>query len=132
MLQIGNFMSQSKESLGDYISRILREKDLSMYQVEKRTRGAISQSYANRIKNGQIPTPSAAKLSALAKGLGVPESEIFAAAGSGMSKDVDIAHERLAHIDFAYEGMPKKKRQKADYIIELLEREIARLAEEPE
>lgn len=121
-----------QETLGEFITRMLSEKNLSMYQVEKRTHGAISQSYANRIKNGQIPTPSAAKLSALAKGLGVPESELLAAAGIGKPSQVDIAHERLAHIESIYQGMPKTKQEKADYLIEILEREIERLLNEAE
>jgi len=125
-------VNMSQESLPDYLRRVFKEKDISSYEVERRSGRAISQSYAARIRNGHILNPSTTKLKALAKGLGVPESELFAAARGVNSEGEEISHERLQSIDFEYQGMPKKKKQKADYVIELLEREIKRIIEEPE
>ena len=109
----------------------MRDKNLSGYDIERLTHRQITQSYVNRIKNGEVKTPSAVKLTALAKGLSVTPSELFAMV-SGMTDAKQIANERLISINFAYEGMPKKKKQRADYVIDLLEREIRRISEEPD
>lgn len=120
-----------KETLSSYVSRIMREKDLSGYDVERRSKKGITQSHVNRVQNGLVSNLSVQKVRALAKGLDVPEAELSAVARGESLHTGDMAHSRLAAIDFAYEGMPKKKKEKADYIIELLEREIKRITEEP-
>lgn len=122
----------SQESLPDYLRRVWKEKGISSYEVERRSNFTISQSYAARIRNGHIANPSATKLKALAKGMGVPESELFAVARGVKSDQIEIVNDRLLSIAFEYEGMPKKKKQKADYMIEMLEREIKRINEEPD
>lgn len=74
MIQNKYFM---KESLAEFVKRIMFEKNLSGYDVERASKGEITQSYTNRIKNGVVLNPSPAKLKALAKGLGVGEEELF-------------------------------------------------------
>lgn len=125
-----NAIALMPESLADYVSRMMREKDLSSYAVERYSGGAISQSHAYRIATGAVTTPSAKSLKALAKGLSVPEGELFAVARGITESAGVIADERLQTIGFRYGNMPKKKRQKADYIIDLLEREIQRIENE--
>lgn len=120
------------ETLSDYVARVMRDKGLSGYDIERSTHRTITQSYVNRIKNGEIATPSAAKLSALAKGLGVTPTELFSRVSGIAADPVRVANERLMAINFAYEGMPKKKKQRADQLIDLLEREIKRISEEPD
>lgn len=121
-----------RETLQEYVRRVMLEKGLSGYTVERDSGSQISQSQVNRIQNGEVSNPSATKLKALAKGLSVSESELFAVA-RGITEDAGvIAHERLQTIGFAYENMPKKKKAKADYLIDMLEREIARIENEPE
>lgn len=117
----------SKESLADFVSRVMNEKNLSGYYVERKSGKGISQSYANRIKNGEIRTPSAEKLNALAKGLEVPASELFAIVRGAPAQHSDLTHERLQTIEQIYGVLSGEKRESADYLIGLLEREFRRL-----
>lgn len=70
------------ESLGDFIRRIRREKNLSCADVSKRSarkgQRRIAGSYINRIENYSNLKPTADRLKALADGLGVPAEEVFA------------------------------------------------------
>lgn len=120
------------ETLAEYVTRVMREENLSGYQIEERSRPKITQSYVNRIKNGTDTNPSLPKLEGLATGMGRPFTEVLAAARGEEPHTDEITHERLASINFAYEGMPKKKRAKAEPLIEMLEREIRRIESEPE
>jgi transcriptional regulator with XRE-family HTH domain len=65
-------------SLARYVLKTMWEKGLSSSDVERQSSNEITQSYVNRIKNGFIQNPSTIKQKALAKGLGVPVSEISA------------------------------------------------------
>jgi transcriptional regulator with XRE-family HTH domain len=87
-----------KNVLADYVSATMREKNLSGYDVERASRRQITQTYINRIKNGEVPHPSATKLTALAMGLGVPEHEVFAAV-RGLDPHAALTNERLGSID---------------------------------
>lgn len=120
----------SNQSLAEYVTQIMAERHLSTYDVERAASKKISQTHVHRIKSGEVPSPSTPKLKALAKGLGVQEHELFAIARGLTPGTANLAHERLAAIEFAYEGMSKKKKQKAQYVIELLEREIERIKAE--
>jgi len=63
--------------LGDYIREVTDRKDLSDREVARRSRSGITPSYIGNIKNGRVDNPSVKKLQALARGLGVPEDELF-------------------------------------------------------
>lgn len=117
------------ESLAEYVTRIMLEKNLSGYDVERASKKRISQTHTNRIQNGDVVNPSAQKLKGLALGLGVPEHELFAVA-RGLSPDRVIANERLAAIERTYDTLNKVQQKKADYIIEVLEREMSYIANE--
>ena len=71
-----------RESLGDFVRRIRREKNMSCMDVSKRSarKGSrrISGSYINRIENNPTLRPTADILAVLAAGLGVPAEEVFA------------------------------------------------------
>jgi transcriptional regulator with XRE-family HTH domain len=71
------FETHMPETLAQYVSRTMREKRLSGYEIERITKRKITQSYVNRIKNGAVKNPSATKLAALALGLGEPAEDIF-------------------------------------------------------
>jgi transcriptional regulator with XRE-family HTH domain len=72
------FMTESKaQRIGNYLSKVMSDKGLSTYDVERKSGNEINQSYVNKIKNGLIENPSPDKIAALAKGLGIPEEELF-------------------------------------------------------
>src|SRR5438270_4693255 len=86
------------ETLAEYVSRIMRDKGLTNAAIEERSkRGGkegITRGYVSQIKNGQAINPTKDKLRALANGLGVSSSEVFAVAqGSSLNPndDEDVA-----------------------------------------
>jgi len=60
------------KALRDYIEKVLAQKNLSRLQVEKRSKGKITDSYIKDILDGKTKSISVEKLNALAQGLGVP------------------------------------------------------------
>jgi transcriptional regulator with XRE-family HTH domain len=88
--------SSNQESLADYVRRVRSEKNLSTPDVERQSGGRITDAYVSRIENGYVKNVSPEKLQALAKGLGVPEDEIFAVArGKSVSGDLQLNELRL-------------------------------------
>jgi transcriptional regulator with XRE-family HTH domain len=71
-------MTDSKqETLAEYVTRVMAEKDLSGREVEARSGDEIADAYVMKIANGGTTNPSIEKTKALAKGLGVDEDELF-------------------------------------------------------
>jgi transcriptional regulator with XRE-family HTH domain len=86
--------NRSPETLGDFISRIRKEKNLSLADVSKQSARygkQIAASYINRLENDPKRRVTADRLAALASGLGVPAQELFTRAvgldPSGKSRD---------------------------------------------
>lgn len=90
--------NRSPEPLGDFISRIRNEKNLSCADVSQQSARfgkPISASYVNRIENKQIKNPSPDRLTALAHGLGIPAEDLLARAAGlvapgGQSEEHDL------------------------------------------
>jgi transcriptional regulator with XRE-family HTH domain len=70
----------TKESLTDFIERLLRQKGLSLHDVERNSDRAITSSYLSKITKGKIKSISVETIAALAKGLDVDPFDVFAAA----------------------------------------------------
>jgi len=85
-------------SLQDYLKQKMQEKGLTGKEIEKRSEGGITDSYISKILNGRTKKPSIPKLKALAKGLGVDEREIFAAAGGALIERESISASTLVFI----------------------------------
>ncbi len=77
-----------KETLAQYVARVIKEKDLTHQEVRKLARGKITDGYVRGIMTGKARNPSVDKLKALARGLGVSEDEIFRVA-RGLPQDAD-------------------------------------------
>lgn len=69
-----------KEKLADFVRRVMRQKQLKLRDVERRSGGEITNGYISGIINGRISNVSLSKLKALAKGLEVDVHELFSAA----------------------------------------------------
>ena len=65
------------ETLGEYVKRILQEKQLTMTDVEQRSERRIADAYVSNIVKGIAANPSVDKLKALAVGLGEAEDDVF-------------------------------------------------------
>src|SRR5204862_8099122 len=73
---------------------------LSLLDVERQSARSgykIAGSYVSRIENGVVRNPSKDKLIGLAKGLGVPEEEVFAVA-RGKSLDEPRSEEHTSEL----------------------------------
>ncbi|HEY8560455.1 MAG TPA: helix-turn-helix transcriptional regulator [Pyrinomonadaceae bacterium] len=99
-----------QETLSQYVARLMSEKQLSGYDIQRRSCDGISQSYTNRIKNGDITNPTPEKLKALAKGLGVPEEELFRVARGAESPPTDFEAQLLATAAEAADWTAEEKR----------------------
>ena len=90
-------MTNRPETLGDFVRRIRREKNLTLRAVSNRSGRfgrRISASGITRIENDPKHRTTASKLAALANGLGVPASELFARAVGTAPRNPD-AERRL-------------------------------------
>ena len=65
------------ETLAQYVTRIIKEKDLKHHEVKENSGGRITDGYVRGIMTGSASNPSVKKLQALARGLNVDEDEIF-------------------------------------------------------
>src|SRR6266511_3274709 len=109
---------QSTESLADYVRRIRNEKGLSLVDVSGRSGGAIGRTHINRIENGFTTNPSPRKLRALARGLGVPEEELFAIARGTVPASKDDADEMK--LLFCFRDLSAEQQANALRILEAL------------
>lgn len=75
------------ESLGEFVQRIMRKKDLSLREVQNRAskKGTIAASYISRIITGKVRNLSVDKIEVLAEGLGVDPLEVFVASYGAQS-----------------------------------------------
>jgi transcriptional regulator with XRE-family HTH domain len=113
------------EGLDQYVRRILKEKGLSLSEVERRSGGSISDSYVCGIINGNVGSLTIAKLKALALGLGVPEDEVFAVARGVSPKDnQEFQESTFALLYYKYKELSDEDKGEVIKFIEVLDREI--------
>ena len=66
-----------KGQLSRYVKRVLKEKGFTQRDIEIRSGGEITDGYVADILRGSARNPSALKIKALARGLGVDAHELF-------------------------------------------------------
>lgn len=121
---------REREDLADYVRRVRSEKRLSLKDVEGLSGGGISKGYVGHIENrhvlGSAVTPQ--KLSSLAKGLGVPEDEVFdVARGKTRVTEADLSDdEEIAALFFEYKEMSDEDKQELRAVMEMVRQEIRR------
>lgn len=100
-------VSTERETLGDYVRRVRNEKRLSLREVSLRSGGQIANSHISRIESGEARGVSVDKLRSLAKGLGVPEDELFSVArGRSGAGDLNAEEWRIIHY---YRNIPYER-----------------------
>jgi transcriptional regulator with XRE-family HTH domain len=100
-------VSMEHETLADLVRRVRNEKRLSLREVSLRSGGEIANSHISRIENGESTNLTTEKLQALAKGLGIPEEEIFGVA-RGRSASGDLKPEEWRLLNY-YRGIPYER-----------------------
>lgn len=122
-------MMAEKETLAEYVTRVMLEDEISSYDIERNSHGGISQSFSNRIRNGTVLNPSGSKLNALAKGLRRPASELFAVVQGIKANGETLTHERLVSIEKMLSNLGRADRSKAEFLLGVFEREIRSMAD---
>ena len=119
--------TQHRGSFSQYVHHLSVEKGLSPRDIEQRLQGQASYSLIAGLAAGDYENVRWETLRALAKGLGVAEERLFAVAIGAMSEDFLesdflILHEKYLDLMGAH-------RAAVDGLLQLLQREIARLQE---
>jgi transcriptional regulator with XRE-family HTH domain len=122
-------MGHRQETLADFVRRTRKEKRLSLNDVVRQSGNGIANSHVSRIENGEATNVSVQKLRALAKGLDVAEEEVFAIA-RGKKRDPLEESNRLIEAAHKFDALPKERRPAVEPLIDILNRELDRLARE--
>ena len=105
----------------------MKEKQLTLADVELRAQGAISDSYICSIMNGDIRNVSIRKLKALARGLGVEEIHLLSAACEVIwPHGTDFYESRFGELFSKYQSLSETHKEELLTIVEMLDREIER------
>jgi transcriptional regulator with XRE-family HTH domain len=97
-------MPNSKETLGQYVARVVKERGLKHHEVRQMSGGKITDGYVRGIMTGKAKNPSVDKLKALARGLGVSEDEIFRVArgvtteGEAKTRDGQLNYQLIVNL----------------------------------
>ena len=86
------------EPLSEFIQRILRQKGLSLHDVERNSEKAITSSYLSKIINGKVKSIGVEIIVGLAKGLDVDPFDVFAAILGRSTKEGEISSSLLIDI----------------------------------
>ena len=86
------------ETLSEFIQRILRQKGLSLHDVERNSEKAITSSYLSKIINGKVKSIGVEIIVGLAKGLDVDPFDVFAAILGRSTKEGEISSSLLIDI----------------------------------
>ncbi len=68
---------KQKETLGQFVGRVMEEKGLSRRRVEESSEGAIKADYVGLIISGEAKKPTDEKIKSLARGIGVDEKTLL-------------------------------------------------------
>jgi len=106
----------------------LNEKEMTFSDVERRSEKNISDSYVHGISTGHIRNLSLDKLSALARGLGVTETQLFfAACGVSLMDLEEFDGNELVYLLYKYRELSVEDRTQLRALLAILDREIDRL-----
>jgi len=102
------------------VRKARRDADLSLVEVSQRSGGQISDGHVSRIENGFVRNVKPNKLRALARGLGMSEAVLAAAAMGHALSEPDALEQRLLE---TYRRLPKGYQEDLMRISSMLERE---------
>lgn len=124
-------VSTERENLADYLRRVIKEKNLTYRQVAERSGGRISHAAISDIISGKTKEIKSGTISTLAKGLGVPEEEIFAVIrGKSPTDNPDFKKWKFAALFDEAEQLTPEQMAKFEIIMEMARREVQRMIQE--
>lgn len=114
------------ETLDAYVRRALRIKGLTLGEVAERAGGEISRAYICDISRGRILSPTVRKLQALARGLDVPEEEIFQVARGSSLNTRKFTESRFAVLSVRYSELQDDDQREIEILLDAVASEIER------
>jgi transcriptional regulator with XRE-family HTH domain len=121
------------ESLADYVRRVMSEKGLTYREVQARSRNGITTGGVSDIVQGKTKNPGIHTLSALARGLGVPEEEIISVArGKDPEGDPDFKNWKFASLFDDAQQLTPEQMKDFEVLMEIARREVQRMIQEQE
>lgn len=121
------------ESLADYVRRVMSEKGLTYREVQARSRNGITTGGVNDIVQGKTKNPGIHTLSALARGLGVPEEEVISIAlGKDPEGNPDFKNWKFASLFDDAEQLTPEQMARFEILMEMARREVQRMLQEQE
>lgn len=106
-------------NLSTFIKQIMAARGFSYRDIEARSGGRISHGYVNSLVRGTHKNPTVEKISALAKGLGVPEDTLTKVVKGILLKEKDdpafvVVEEAIREIGIK---LTKEEKEKVIYIV---------------
>jgi transcriptional regulator with XRE-family HTH domain len=122
-----------KETLSEYVRRVMREKKLTFKDVEERSRNTVKIGTVSDIVQERTTNPTVSTLKALAKGLGQPEPEVFAVArGESLTEDPEYRRWKYASLFDDSNKLTPEQMRRFETIMDIARREVTRMLEEQE
>lgn len=134
-LNICKLLATVKENLSTLIQRRIRELGTTKAEVARQS--GLSRTYITDLANGTGNTQSGQynlspeSVSALAKALEITEAEILEVMNY-LPKNGKQPKTKIEELAFHYPGIPEQRRDKVDYLIDLLDNEIKKIEAEKE
>jgi transcriptional regulator with XRE-family HTH domain len=124
-------VATERETLADYVRRVINEKGLSYRRVAEMSGGQISHVTVGEIINGNRTDIKTDTLLGLAKGLGVPAEEIFAVArGKSPADDPEFKTWKYAALFDDAKKLTPEQMVKFENIMDIARREVERMLQE--
>lgn len=113
-----------KESLSEYIRRIMAEKKMTFQEVEQRSERKIRTGTLNDLLQGRTTNPTVKTLKSLALGLSRPENEVFAVARQ--EENILEEENQLATLFFKFNNLAEEDKKELSTLIRVIDNEIDR------
>jgi len=126
-----NVVSAQLQALSEFVRATMNEKGLNFRQVAERSGGLVSHTTVFDVVNLRSKDVKASTLRGLAKGLGVPEEEVFAVAqGNSPTNNPEYKNWRYAALFDDAQKLTPEQMTKFETIMEIARREVERMLQE--
>lgn len=122
-------MPTKTPTLGEYLTRYMDDRGITPEEIQKRSEAAgekIWNGYIYKLRNGEVD-PRVSSLKKLARHLGCPEDELFAAArGITLAESSKYNNKFFKEIEDDYQALPDEDKRDLGAMIEMLRRDLWR------
>jgi transcriptional regulator with XRE-family HTH domain len=122
--------NSAKENLSDYVRRVIKEKGLTLRDVEERSGRQITNSYISKIISTTVKNPTIEKLKALARGLDEPEEKVIRVVLGSSSVEPQVferaEEEGLQNLVRRFLTLPEEDRREFRFLWQMIDGEIER------